>query len=173
MNELTYLPYKAINVFIERNELENMLLEILEHKNMLKQESRIAFDKIYKQQVSVLGFRNATRAPLPLQVKAYATAFEEKDEIIPITLSTWTRLNEDFAENVKECLDSEGWKNLSMERTFNEEEGFTQQWPENLSLDDLAKKFKKAFPQENFNESDFMLMVFWISGKLPPDQSVI
>jgi len=173
MNEFAYLPYKAVNVFIEHDDLENILQKVLEGKNKLTKEFQIAFEKIYKQQVSVLGFRNPTRAPIPLQIKAFATAFEEKDEIIPITFTAWTKLNEEFAENVKGWLESEGWEDLSLERIFNEGEGFNPLWPKDLSPDDLQKKFQKTYPKVKFEKNDFMLLVFWISGKLPPDQSVI
>ncbi len=167
MTEKEYLPYKTINVFIEQDYLRHILEFILQNINLLPKEDQITFGSSFREHVNILGFRNPMRAPLPLQLNAYINAFEEKDEIIPFTLSTWTKLNKDFAKEVKEWLESEGWKELSLTRVFNETEGFINNWPADLTFEKLKKEFKKAHPDLDFDEDDLILMILWISGQLP------
>lgn len=169
MLEKELLPYKAINVFIERGYLEKVLKEILEGIDKLSKDDQIAFTRFFRKYVNVLGFRNPTRAPFTLQVNAYVSAFEEKDEVIPFSLSTWTKLNLDFAEIVKDWLEAEGWKDLALERTFEESEGFILDWPEKLTFDALVSQFKKSNPDVDFDRDDLILMVLWIAGKLPKE----
>lgn len=173
MAENEYLPYKAINVFIERDYLEQIIEATLKGIESLSKEDQIAFTNSFKQYVSILGFRNAVRAPFSLKVNAYATAFEGKDEVVPFTLSTWTKLNADLAKSVKNWLETEGWKELTLERHFSESEGFINEWPDKLSFDKLEKKFKKANPDIEFSRDDLILLVLWISGQLPNEQSDI
>lgn len=167
------LPYKAINVFIEEDYLQKVLETILSRIDEMEKEDRFSFISDFKQHVSVLGFRNPIRAPLSIQVKAYLSAFEAKDEVIPFTLSAWAKLNAVLAQLVENFLDSEGWKELRIERKYNEGEGFSNDWPEKLSFDKLVKNFKKANPDADFSRDDLILMALWISGKLPDEQSVI
>jgi len=173
MSENGYLPYKAINIFLEQDFLESVLRKILDEKNNLSKENQIALDRLFRQEISVLGFRDPTRAPLPLRLNAYLTAFEEKDEVIPLTLSIWTQLNLDLAKEVKDWLDSEGWENLAFEHQYNESEGFQKQWPEELTFDKLIEKFKESHPDHEISREEIILLVLWISGQLPTDQSVI
>jgi hypothetical protein len=135
MAENEYLPYKTINVFIEHDHLRKTLEHIIKNIDTLSKEDQISFGKSFREYVDILGFRNSMRAPLPLQVNAYVSAFEDRDEVIPFTLSTWTKIRKDFALKVKDWLEAEGWKELNLER--------------------------------NFDDNDLLLMVLWISGKLP------
>ena len=79
MAEKETLSFRTINVFIDRTFLEQKLEWILHEKEKLNKEDQIAFNNQFRKFVSVLGFRNPLRAPLQLQVNAYASAFEEKD----------------------------------------------------------------------------------------------
>ena len=169
MTDKVYRPYKSINVFLERDYLESVLSQILDNLDHLAKEDQIAFNQMFRKYIHVLGFRNPVRAPLPLQVKAYASAFEDKDEIVPFTLSLWTKLNIDFAEKVKQWLQAEGWDNLSFERRFEESEGFGQEWPEDLTFEQLEDKYQSANPKDKFDRNDLILMVIWITGNLPKE----
>jgi hypothetical protein len=171
MAEKETLSFRTINVFLDRDFLESKLEEILQGKNALSKEDQITFNNQFRKYVNVLGFRNPTRAPLQLQVNAYASAFEEKDEVVPFTLSTWTKLNQDFANQVKDWLDSEGWKGLSLERSFEDSDGFLNDWPKKMTVEKLTKKFQKDHPNAEFDKDDLVLMVLWVSGQLPPEQS--
>ena len=171
MTEVEYLPYKTINVFIDRAYLENLVESILRNKETLSKEDQIAFAKSLKKYVTILGFRNVTRAPLPLQVNAYADAFVEKEEVIPFSLSIWTKLNADFADKVKSWLESEEWEDLAMEREYSETHGFIKKWPEGLTFEKLVDDFSKAHSEEDFSRDDLILMVLWISGQLPQEQT--
>lgn len=171
MTENEHLPYKAVNVFIDREYLELVISTILNDIQELPKEDQIDFSKFFKQYVKVLGFRNPTRAPKPLQVNAYASAFEEKDEVVVYTLSTWTKIKPELAKAVNTWLESEGWENLALVRDYSETDGFRAVWPEKLSFDKLVNDFKKANPEVEFSDNDLILMVLWVSGQLPPEQS--
>lgn len=173
MPDKEYLPYKAINVFIDQDYLESVLRNILTGIDNLPKEDQIEFAKFFRKYVTILGFRNPARAPVPLQVNAYATAFEGKDEVVPFTLSVWTRLHEDLAQKTQNWLESEGWKYLALERKYEESGGFIAEWPKKLTFDKLVKNFKKANPDVEFERNDLILMVLWVSGQLPKEQSDI
>ena len=169
MTDNEYLPFKTINVFIEHDKLKNILEFIIKNINTLPKENQISFIKSFKEYVNILGFRNPMRAPLPLQVNAYVDAFEDMDEVVPFTLSTWTKIKHDFAEEVKEWLDSQGWKELSLEKNYDETQGFIHDWPESLTFEELIEEFNKAHPDLDYDKDDLFLMILWISGKLPDE----
>lgn len=163
------LPFKSINVFIERDYLEKVAKNILEGVEKLNKEEQIEFSQNFRKYVSVLGFRNPLRAPLSLQVNAHASAFEEKDEVIPFSLTTWAKVNNDLADKVQSWLKSEGWEGLALAREYEEDNGFVLDWPDDLSFDQVEEKFQKAHPDFEFDRDDLILMVLWITGKLPPE----
>lgn len=171
MTEIEYLPFKAINVFIEDEYLRKTLESILKNINTLPKEDQISFGNSFREYVNILGFRNPLRAPLTLQVNAYIKAFEDKDEVVLFTLSAWTKINSDFANIVKSWLESEKWDHLSLERNFNENEGFLNKWPDELSFEKIIKDFEKDHPDLDFDQDDLILMVLWISGRLPEEDS--
>lgn len=173
MAEMEHLPYKAINVYMEQDYLERLLKNILIGIKKAPKADQINFSKFLKQEVNVLGFRDPTRAPLTLQVRALATAFEGKEEVIPVTLNTWTKLNKKLADSVKEWLESEGWQDLSLEREYEENGGFKAEWPKKVTFEKLVEKFQKDHPAEKVDRDDLILMVLWISGQLPKDQAEI
>jgi hypothetical protein len=174
MSEIEYLPYKTINVFIEEREYLNQVIEtVLDGKNNLSKEEQIDFVKQFKQYVNVLGFRNVLKAPKKLQINAYVAAFENKNEVVPFTLSIWAAIKSDLAKEVQDWLQAEGWEFVAVHRSFDENEGFINQWPDGLTLDKLIENFEKANPKTKADRNDLILMLLWISGQLPTEQSVI
>jgi hypothetical protein len=171
MPDKEYLPFRAINVFVERDYLENVTKEILEGKGTLSRDEQTAFTSFFRKHVSVLGFRNPVRAPLSLQINAFASAFEQKEEVIPFTLTNWAKIKSDLAKTVKKWLESEGWEGLDLERQYDENEGFSVDWPDEFTFDEIEEKFKQAHPKADYDRDDLILMVLWISGRLPSDQS--
>ncbi|MDY6873137.1 MAG: hypothetical protein SVR81_04100 [Chloroflexota bacterium] len=173
MPEKELFPYKTINVFIEQNYLEAVMETVLTGVKKLPKQDQIDFSRFMRKYVSILGFRDPSRAPLPLRVNALTNAFEEKDEVVPVTLSVWAKIKKKLAKQVKSWLDDEGWDDLETERSYEENGGFTADWPKKLTFDKLVKDFKKANPDFKFERDDLILMVLWTSGKLPKDQSDI
>jgi hypothetical protein len=163
------LPFISINVYIEREYLEKVAKNILEGVGKLEKEEQIGFSQNFRKYISVLGFRNPLRAPLSLQVNAYASAFEEKEEVIPFSLTTWAKVNLTLAEKVKSWLESEGWEDLALARDFEEDSGFVADWPDEITFDQVEENFTKAHPNFDFDRDDFILMVLWITGKLPKE----
>ena len=173
MTENEYLPYKAINVYINEDYLQRLLGFIIKNKQDLPKEDQIEFANHFKKHVKILGFRKINRAPETLQLKAYVPAFEEKGEVVVFTLTTWAKIKKDLAEKVKSWLESQGWENLAMERSYEESEGFLKKWPENLTFDNLVENFQESYPDFDFDRDDLILMVLWISGQLPEEQSAL
>jgi hypothetical protein len=171
MPENEFYPYKAINIFINRDYLNLLLENILVGVKTLSKTEQIKFSNAFKHHVNVLGFKNPRLAPLPLQIKAFVDAFEKKDEVIPFSLSTWLKINADLADKVLSWLNKEGWEDCTIERDLLEKEGFTGHWSEDLTFDKLFKKFIEEYPDEEISQDDLILMVAWISGKLPYDES--
>jgi hypothetical protein len=173
MPENEMLSYKAINVYIEQDYLEKVMGDVLTGVKKLPKQDQIDFSRFMRKYVNILGFRDPSRAPRPLQINALTKAFEEKDEVVPVTLTAWAKINKKLAKQVKSWLDGEGWKDLETERDFEENGGFAAEWPKKLTFDKLVKNFEKANPDAKFDRDDLILMVLWISGKLPKDQSDI
>lgn len=171
MTENEYLPFKTINVFVDNEFLQRTVSDVLKNLPELSKEEQISFNTLFREYVNVLGFRNPMRAPMSLRINAYVKAFQEKEEVVPFTLSTWTKINGDLAEKVKAWLKSEGWENLRLERRFGEDEGFIQDWPSALTFDKLVNDFRKSHPNLDYDENDIILMVLWISGKLPEEET--
>ncbi|HOR18423.1 MAG TPA: hypothetical protein PLE10_01145 [Brevefilum sp.] len=169
MTEKEYLPFKTINVFFERNYLDKVIKEILEGVNTLSREEQTEFVNFFRKHIKILGFRNPVRAPLSLKINAYASAFEEKEDVIPYTLTTWAKIKSVLANRVQTWLVSEGWEELTLERRYGVAEGFNANWPKNLTFDEIEEKFKQAHPKEDHQRDDFILMVLWISGTLPKE----
>ena len=169
MAEKAILPYKAINVYMDQEYLEAVLASVINGVKKLPKEDQISFSQFMKKHVSVLGFRDPSRAPISLQVKALAKVFEEKDEVVPVVLSTWTKANKKLVKPVKTWLEAEGFKDLATERSFVEDEGFIADWPKKLAFDKMVKKFQKDNPDVKFNQDDLILMVLWMTGQLPND----
>ncbi|MCB2202982.1 hypothetical protein KQH56_03155 [bacterium] len=173
MPEKEMFSYKAINVFIEQDYLEKVMSDVVTGVKKLPKQDQIDFSRFLRKYVNILGFRDPARAPQPLQVKSLTNAFEEKDEVIPVTLSIWAKVNKKLAKQVKSWLKDEGWEDLETERSYEETDGFTADWPKKMTFDKLVKDFKKANPDFKFDRDDLILMVLWVSGKLPKDQSDI
>lgn len=173
MPEKEMLSYKAINVYIEQDYLEKVMGTVLTGVKKLPKQDQIDFSRFMRKYVKILGFRDPSRAPLPLQINALTTAFEEKDEVVPFTLSVWAKVNKKLAKQVKTWLDGEGWKDLDTAREYSEDGGFVAEWPKKLTFDKLVKDFQKTDPDAKFDRDDLILMVLWVSGKLPKNQSVI
>ncbi len=49
MSDVEYLPYKAVNVFINREYLEQLIETVLKGYNNLPKEKQIAFVKQFRQ----------------------------------------------------------------------------------------------------------------------------
>lgn len=167
MPEIEYLPFKAINVYIEQDYLEKVIKDILEGLGSLSKEEQNQFTRFIRRNISILGFRNPARAPQSLQINAYKSAFVKNEDVIPFTLATWAKIKSDLAQKVKTWLESEGWNTHSLERPLDEMIGFTAAWPNNLTFEEIEEKFKQAQPEVEYQRDDLILMVLWISGTLP------
>ncbi len=167
MDTKEVLSYRAINVFFEREYLEKVLNSVLEGLKALPKEKQQEFNSNFRKYVKVLGFRDPVRAPLSLQINAFVNAFETKEEIIPITLTSWAIINLPFVKQVLKWLESEGWNNLNYDRTYLHNEGFASNWDEQVTFDQIDEDFKKAQPDIDYERNDLILMVLWLSGKLP------
>lgn len=173
MPDVEVLPYKAINVYINQEYLTEVIKDILTKVKKLSKSDQIAFSHFMRKHINVLGFRDSSRAPLTLQVNAIIKTFEDEDDVVPFLLSTWAKINKKLAKDVKAWLKDEGWEDLATEREFEEGAGFVVEWPKKLTFDKLVKDYQKANPDSKVNRDDLVLMVLWISGKLPPEQSDI
>lgn len=169
MADIETIPFKAINVYINDDYLETVLKSVLTGYKKLPKQAQIEFTVFLRKYVTVLGFRDPSRAPLSLQINALAKAFEGKDEVVPYVLSIWTKVNKKLAGKVQSWLKDQGLKNLATEREYSEGAGFTQDLPKKFAFDKLEKAFAKAEPDTKFDRDDLILMVLWISGRLPKD----
>jgi len=169
MSTIETVPFKAINVYVNQDYLESILTAVLTDYKKLSKDQQIEFTRFLRKYVTILGFRDPARAPLSLQVNALAKAFEEKDEVVPYVLSIWAKTHEALAADVKAWLEEKKFENLATEREYAEGAGFTPDFPEKLSFDKLEKDFAKANPDAKYERDDLILMVLWISGRLPKE----
>ena len=76
MTETETFSFKTLNVFINRDYLEDVLEYILLNKDKLTKEEQINFANEFRHNVNVLGLRIPSRAPQSMQIKANDMAFE-------------------------------------------------------------------------------------------------
>ncbi|MBG0788075.1 MAG: hypothetical protein H0S79_23565 [Anaerolineaceae bacterium] len=169
MSEIETIPFKAINVYINEDYLETVLKSVLTGYKKLPKQAQINFVVFMRKYATVLGFRDPSRAPFPLQINALAKAFEEKDEVVPYILSIWAKVNKKLAGEVEAWLAEQKFKDLATEREYAEDAGFTKTFPKKWSFDKVEKDFAKANPDSKFERDDLILMVLWISGQLPAE----
>lgn len=169
MSDKALLPFRAINIYMNQEYLESVLATTLSGVKKLPKKDQIAFSQFMKKYVNVLGFRDPSRAPFSLRVKALARVFEEKDEVVPVVLSIWTKTNKKLVKPVKAWLEGEGFKNLATERVYTEESGFIAEWPKKLAFEKMVKKFQKDNPEVKIEQDDLILLALWITGQLPSD----
>ena len=169
MSPIETVPFKAINVYINQEYLESVMKTVLTDYKKLSKQEQIDFTRFLRKYVTILGFRDPSRAPLSLQINALAKAFEAKDEVIPTVLSIWTKANKKLAADVKAWLEENKFKNLEMEREYSEDAGFTTDLPKKMDFDKVEKDFAKANPDAKYERDDLILMVLWLSGRLPKE----
>lgn len=169
MSPIETVPFKAINVYINQDYLESIMKVVLTGYKKLSKQQQIDFTRFLRKYVTILGFRDPSRAPLSLQINALAKAFEEKDEVVPYVLSIWATINKKLAADVQTWLEEKKFDNLAAERAYAEDAGFTPDFPEKMTFDKLEKDFAKANPDAKYERDDLILMVLWISGRLPKE----
>ncbi len=167
MTEINEKAYKAINVFVERENLEDILSQMIANLRQLPKEIQIKFFAAYRKYIKINGFRNPVMAPLPFQVNALAEAFEKEDEVIPFTLSTLTKTMPELAKKIQTFMHNEKWGDTKLERPFVEGEGFALGWPKKMTTETFLKKFSKSYPDIEESEHAVLLLAIWISGRIP------
>jgi len=168
--EEIYLPFKAVNVYMQPDYRKSVVEYLLTHIKKLKANDKARLIAAIKKYVKVNGFRNPTLAPLSLKVNAYTQAFEKESSLVRITLELWVLLQKKLQTNVKSFLQTKKWKCLSMDREIlDDEEAFLPKWPKSQTSEKVFKAFKKVFPDFKTNQDDVSLMTIWISGHLPTE----
>jgi hypothetical protein len=167
MTEIDEKAYKAINVFVEREDLEDVLSQMFAKLKQLPKDIQIKFFAAYRKYIKINGFRNPVMAPLPFQVNALADAFEKEDEVIPFTLSTLTKTMPELAKSLQTFMDNDKWGETKLERPFVEGEGFASGWPKKMTTETFLKKFSKSYPNVEAPELAVLLLAIWISGRIP------
>jgi hypothetical protein len=169
MSPIETVPFKTINVYINQDYLESIMKAVLTGFKKFSKQEQIDFTRFLRKYVKILGFRDPSRAPLSLQINALAKAFEEKDEVVPVVLSIWTKVNKKLAGDVKAWLEENKFKNIEMEREYSEDAGFTPDLAKKWKFEKVEKDFSKTNPDTKFERDDLILMVLWLSGRLPKE----
>lgn len=132
-------------------------------------ERRSALNGMVKRFVQVPGFRNSSQAPAGVKARSSVSVFERHPEFVAHVLQGWGELHPELRQIVYDFLKAQEWELLPADADRTKLPGFLPDWPEGQDYDTLEAAFKAMYPDAQFEENDFRLMIVWLAGRLPYD----
>lgn len=165
--ELEFLPFHAINEFMNDEYRLRVIQETLNGLPSLSTDLRKPIEKFTNHMVKIPGFRNPSKAPVNLKIKPFIEAFEKQPQLVAVTLTAWADLHNELKNQVFELLRTRHWELLPIDVDRTKLPGFLIVWPTNETFDTIYQAYKEAFPESNANNDDISLMAVWLSLRLP------
>ena len=166
-NKITFLPFQAINEFMNDDYRERVISATLGAMTTLTYESRRRIDTITNRIVHIPSFRNSSKAPLSIKIKYVGQSFTKSPELVASILAAWSEANPALKEKIFELLVSRNWILLPIDADRTKLPGFMITWPKGEEFDVLNQAFQKMYSDQNFSSDDISLMVVWLSSRLP------
>jgi hypothetical protein len=168
--QIQYLPFHAINEFMVPEYRHTVLQTVFGSLNDLPADQRGSLIGLFRRQVQIPGFRNATLAPIGLKVKAASQPFDQNPAFAAQVLSAWAEMKSELRQLVFDFLAGRGWEMLPVDADRTQLPGFQTRWPKGESFEALDKAFREAHPDHEVSDDDLNLMVVWLAGRLPYEQ---
>ncbi len=165
--EARFLPFNAINEFMRDDYRLTVVREVLNSMANLPEEQRAVLEQITRRAVKVPGFRNSTKAPVALRLRATVDAFTKSAPLVAVILLAWGDLHPELRQKVYDMLQERGWGTFPPEADRTQMPGFMVTWPKGEDFDTLVAVFKEKYPGDETNSDDISLMVVWVSLRLP------
>jgi hypothetical protein len=153
------VPFVNLSAYLREDFLRRMLHQALEFVPASPAPSSAAFMKALAP-IPVPGFRQFSRAPRGLQVRAAVSRFHDSGAFVGSVLDVWLEANRPLVALVEEFLDAQG---IPRERIRAEDGRFQDQW----SLDEvfrLADLFCAAHPGDR---DDVSLLLCCLTNRAP------
>lgn len=167
-DQMAFLPFNAINEFMRSDYRLQVVRNVLEALPGLPEEYRLPIDRLTRQQVTVPGFRNSAKAPVPIRARAISDkSFEKSPEMAAAILAAWSVTHPHLRIQVFDLLISREWELLPAEANRAQMPGFLTEWPAGETFETLNAAFQEQYPDSGASEDDISLMIVWLSGRLP------
>lgn len=170
MNTQKFLPYHAINQFMQNDYRQVVLRRVLTNLDAIPKSRKTDIVRLFNRLVTIPGFRNSMAAPILMKINRAEGVFEQKPEFTAQILAAWSELNETLRQQVYQVLETHKWENLlPPEADRAKMPGFAIDWPKGENYDTLEKAFSELHPGISPEINDLRLMFVWIGGRLPYD----
>jgi hypothetical protein len=162
-----FLPFHAINEFMRDEYRLQVIRETLNALPSLPDEFHQSIDLQTRKVVQIPGFRNSSKAPLPVRVKPPADAFEKSPQLVAVILAAWSAAHPDLRQRVYDLLILRNWEILPPDADRTKLPGFIAKWPVGEDFETLNTAYMTKYPDQPAGSDDISLMVVWISSRLP------
>lgn len=169
--EVAFLPFHAINEFMRSDYRLEVIRTTLQALGSLPEEHRAPINQMTRRYVSVPGFRNSAKAPVPVRARGMVEPFENNPELVAHILSAWSASRPELRQAVYEFLAHKGFELLPPEADRKQLPGFLTTWPEEHNLEALTEAFEESHPEFQASSDDITLMMVWLAGRLPYPQA--
>ena len=170
MNEnaaTSYLPFHAINEFMRDDFRMDIIRKTLIGLPSLPAEFREPIDRITRRIVQVPGFRNSAKAPAGMRFKPSAESFKTNPDFAGSIINAWASLQPDLMKQVSDLLIERNWELPSGSILQDRAPGFLPTWPNGESFETVQQAFQEKYSNSEVSPDDISLMVVWLSGSLP------
>jgi len=168
--KLAFIPFHAINQFMRNDFRLTIIRSALLMLPNLSEDHQKRVNKHTRSQVRVPGFRNSTKAPVPVRAVATSKAFENSPKLVAAILSAWSEANPELRQQVYEFLVARGWKILPIEVDRAKLPGFLTRWPAEEEYEVLYDAFNQVHPESEASIDELSLMPVWLAGRLPVEK---
>jgi len=168
--KLAFIPFHAINQFMRNDFRLAVIRSTLLALPNLGEDHQKRIYKLTKSDVKVPGFRNSTKAPVPVRAVAMTKAFEKSPKLVAGILSAWSAAQADFCQQTHDFLVERGWKILPVDTDRTRLPGFLTRWPAEEEYDVLYDAFNAQHPENEASIDELSLMIVWLAGRLPVEK---
>lgn len=168
--EAKFLPWAALNEFMVDSFRIAVVRRAMTSMQQVGGKHKATIQRIVRNKAAVPGFRNAGKAPLPLQIQPAAIVFIKESELVSAVLSVWAETVPDLRDGIQAFLAARNWPLLPADADRTLIPGWLMDWPENDDLQTLGDAYLEAtYPNGDspYTRDDACLMICWISLRLP------
>lgn len=168
--EAKFLPWAALNEFMVDSFRTAVVRRAMTSMQQVGGKHKATIQRIVRNKATVPGFRNAGKAPLPLQIQPAAIVFTKESELVGAVLAVWAETVPDLRDGVHAFLATRNWPLLPADADRTLIPGWLMDWPEKDDLQTLGEAYLAAtYPNNDspYTRDDACLMICWMSGRLP------
>ena len=164
------LPFHAINQFMTDSFRASVLRTVMVNLSSIPNDAQRIIQRAIRTKVKIPGYRKSTRAPAPIQAKGLEDVFKESARLVAAVLSGWSEINLELGKKVYDFLIEEEWEILPLAADRKKLPGFITTWPDVRDFDAMFEAFNNRYPAIEPPINEVILLMVWISTRLPVDK---